>query len=167
MAFIVEDGTGLSNATSYVSVADADAYATDRGDTTWAALSTENKEIALIKATDYIDKNYTWLGTKNTREQALQWPRTDVVDANGFDIPSDEVPIEVKNATIEAALISGAGNDLYEATQIVKKEKVDVLEVEYLENGYIGSFQSKYPLIDDILKSLTTTTGNSGYFSRC
>jgi hypothetical protein len=167
MAFIVEDGTGLSTSTSYVSVADADSYATDRNNTTWSALTNDEKQVSLINATDYIDKSYTWNGVKNTREQKLQWPRTGTTDANGFAIDSDIVPKEVEDATIEAAFLDAGGTDLFETEQIVKKAKVDVLEVEFLENGYKGDFQSQYPLIDDILKGLTQETSTSNTLARC
>jgi hypothetical protein len=43
MAFVVEDGTGLANATSYLSVADADAYHSDLGHADWVGLSTETE----------------------------------------------------------------------------------------------------------------------------
>ena len=49
---VVEDGTGLSNADSFVSVAYADTYFSTRGVSAWASLT--NKEALLIKATDYI-----------------------------------------------------------------------------------------------------------------
>ena len=38
MALIVEDGTGLANAESYVSVADATTYHTNYGNTAWTAI---------------------------------------------------------------------------------------------------------------------------------
>lgn len=54
MALIVEDGTGLADAESYLSVADADTYHADRNNEAWQDYSTAEKEAALRKATQYI-----------------------------------------------------------------------------------------------------------------
>ena len=112
MAFIVEDGTGLPNATSYASVAEFDAYWTDRGDTDLVALSTPVKEVALILGTDWTDLKFRWRGTKKEAdpgilEQALEWPREGVTDIHTLAIlDEDSVPVQIKNGTIEAAAVA-------------------------------------------------------------
>ena len=77
MAFVVEDGTGLTNSNSYISVADADTYFSDRNNTVWAALSTTQKEAYLIQATQYIDAVYSdrFSNIKLKSTQALEFPR--------------------------------------------------------------------------------------------
>ena len=52
MSLVVEDGTGKADAESYISVADADTYHSNRGNTDWAALTTTEKEQLLRGATD-------------------------------------------------------------------------------------------------------------------
>lgn len=101
MALVVEDGTGKSNANSYLSVADADTYQTNRNNTTWTALSTANKEVALIKATDWIEASFKprWLGYRINNSMALSWPRYDVVDYDGYVIAADAVPQVIKDVT--------------------------------------------------------------------
>jgi len=64
MPLIVEDNTGLANAESYISVADADVYLANMGRTSWAAATTAAKEIALRKATQYIDTAYSFRGAR-------------------------------------------------------------------------------------------------------
>ena len=56
MAFVTEDGTGLAEANSYVSVAEADAYHADRGNAAWIGEDSA-KQSALIKATDYLENH--------------------------------------------------------------------------------------------------------------
>ena len=75
MALIVEDGTGLLDSNSYVTVAEVDAYFTDRGNPTWNG--TGNKEHLLIQATDYLDAAFgsSFQGSKKTQSQALAFPR--------------------------------------------------------------------------------------------
>ena len=81
MALIVEDGTGKSDAESFISVADADTYHSNRGNTDWASLLTAAKEQNLRKATDYICQVYRmkWAGTRVNGTQALDWPRAYVL----------------------------------------------------------------------------------------
>jgi hypothetical protein len=47
MALIVEDGTGLANAESYVSVADATTYHANIGNTAWAVYRQSLRDITL------------------------------------------------------------------------------------------------------------------------
>ncbi len=112
MAFVVEDGTGLPNATSYVSTTEFDAYWTDRGNTDAVAAASGDKQIALILATDWVDLKFRWRGTikeadPGIAEQALEWPREGVTDIHTLrEVDSDSVPVKIKNATIEAAAVA-------------------------------------------------------------
>ena len=49
MSLIVEDGTGIENANSFVDVVYADDYFSTRGVADWALLTQEQKEVFLIK----------------------------------------------------------------------------------------------------------------------
>ena len=62
----VEDGTGLVDSNSYVTVAFADSYLESMGVAAWGALQQSRKEVLLVKATDYVDNTYRWRGTKKT-----------------------------------------------------------------------------------------------------
>jgi len=117
LTLVVEDGTGLSNSNSYVSVAGADSYNDAHvSRTAWTALSTGDKEAALAMATRVIDESYQFNGFKNSDSQALQWPRRDAPDpdqddtvfprslsirANEFN--ENEIPGLLEQATIELA----------------------------------------------------------------
>lgn len=106
MALVVEDGTGKSNAESYVSVSDCATYASARG-LSFASSPVDLAEQALRRATAFIDGAYgsSFSGERlKHRDQALEWPRAGAVDATGYPVAPDSVPIEVKNATCEAAV---------------------------------------------------------------
>jgi hypothetical protein len=78
MALIVEDGTGLANAESYVSVAAATTYHANVGNTAWAAITSDTtKEQLLRKATDYMVAQYRlqYAGCRRYSTQSLDWPR--------------------------------------------------------------------------------------------
>lgn len=106
MAIIVEDGTGKVDAVSYLSVADADTHHTARGNTQWTALTTTQKEQALVRATDYIDKRFgrKFRGSKIGNTQALEWPRSGATDNDGFSLGSASIPAQLKKATAEYAM---------------------------------------------------------------
>jgi hypothetical protein len=74
--FIVEDGTGVEDANSYVTVEYANTYFSTRNNLSWKGEDSE-KESFLILATDYIDARFgaLFIGQRTTSTQALEWPR--------------------------------------------------------------------------------------------
>jgi len=114
MSLVVEDGTGLSTAEAYISVADADTFfaAEPRG-TEWAALTTSQKEQALRAAARILDLECQWIGFPVSETQALAWPRSNarredpvtyVIETgfanlvSGFYYAETDVPLNVKRA---------------------------------------------------------------------
>jgi len=107
MAFIVEDGNGLDDSTSYISVATADEHHLDRGNSKWEDYSTAEKESSLIRASDYVDKRFglRFVGWRKQKSQAMEWPRFDAFDADGFILnDADDVPRKLQRAIAEYAL---------------------------------------------------------------
>jgi hypothetical protein len=150
MTLIVENGTGLSNAESFVSVADADARRTAFGDgTAWSALTTEQKEQALRKATAFMEQRYRqrWRGTKLLRDQALSWPRFGA-EVDGYVLYSDVVPSEVANVCADLALKSLSESLNADLTRGIVREKVGPLETEYDAYSPQGP---RYPAIEQAL----------------
>jgi hypothetical protein len=126
---VVEDGTGLANSNSYASEAQLATYAADRNVTVTGTAS-----VLLITAMDYIEQQ-PFKGNKNTKEQALQWPRFSVwIDS--YSIDSDEIPLLLLEAQMEAALAVDAGNNPSGTVdRATKREKLDTLEVEYMDGA--------------------------------
>ena len=142
MSLIVEDGTIVAGAESYISVADANTYHNNRDNTLWAETETSAKEAALRKATDYMLQvcRMRWQGWKVSESQALDWPRNSVyVDQvinynnqiTAHLIPNNVVPLEVKKACAEYALKALSGDLFADLTQGVTSEKVDKIQVDY------------------------------------
>lgn len=97
---------GAADANSYASLVAAAAYHTARGNTAWTGADAL-KEAALIRATQWLDGRYgdLWPGIRwKLRLQALDWPRVEAYDRDGTVLAYDAVPVEVVNATCEAAL---------------------------------------------------------------
>lgn len=105
MALVVEDGTGLVNADAYISVADADTYFTASANATWTAANIAAKEVAIVKATRYMEKRFgtKWKGLIASSEQALGFPRRYVYDERGTELV-DRVPVQIARACAEYAV---------------------------------------------------------------
>lgn len=170
MALVVENGTGLATAESFVSVADADTYHSARGNSAWADGTTAEKEEALRRASTFLSNSYPWAGYPvNARTQLLAWPRYDVVDQDGNPVASDEVPREVVNATYEVALrelaTPGSMNPDVTLADKVKREKVGPLEVEYA-NADVSANASRpiLTIVRDMIGGLLRAGAASGMF---
>jgi hypothetical protein len=154
VAFTVEDGTGVTGANSYVSVADADAYFALVGTPAlWTAATSGEKEQALFKGTQYIEAHYLWAtGGISSTTQGLGWPRSSAEDRYGRTLDSDVVPEVVKQATCEAALRSMTEDLLADESQRVIKERVEgAVEIQYADDG---DSTTHYPMIDQLLTGL-------------
>lgn len=154
MALVVEDGSAKSDAESYVSVNEADAYFAKYGNTTWAGAQNAAKEIALRKATDYMVSTFrgSWAGMRTVAQQALDWPRAYVV-VDEFDIANNVVPREVKAACCELAIVALTSALMpTTAGRTKKRVKVGPLEVEYDGDGsgltaYVAAVQRLEPFL--------------------
>ena len=160
MTLIVEDGTRVSGANSFVTVAEADAYFEARIDTTWTDADDEQKERALVLAADYMTQAWRllWNGSISDGTQALAWPRRGVPVPDFFDpflkqgnvplafqdtyfIPEEgtgSIPQEIKDAQflLARAQLDSSGNATVTLQtslgRLTKREKVGSLEVEYM-----------------------------------
>lgn len=99
--FVVEDGTGKSDATSYVSVVDFQQYWENRG-IDYSALTDPQVQVLLNIAAQYLD-DHMFISDIAVSGQALQFPRSSLVDRNGDTIANSEVPQAVIDAQCEYA----------------------------------------------------------------
>ena len=114
MALIVEDGTGVENAESYISVSDANAYIEKWRGTVgeWDSAGTSEQEIALRMGTRYID-SFEFLGLRAFTAQTLSWPRAGLGPIDGQYFESSKIPDAIKYAVVEAALKHVDGETLF------------------------------------------------------
>ena len=163
MAFVVEDGTGLSTANAYSDVIFADEYFAERGNASWSLLTIAVKQSSLILATDYIDKVFGcfFKGSMLTSTQALAFPRDSFLTDEGLGI----VPEVLKKATAEYAIRASSAQlapDVEQdpsGYQVSRKfEKVGPIE-ERTDFAFLGSGASRkllkpYPAADMLLRTL-------------
>jgi len=114
---------------SYVTEAQLTAYASARGVTIAGQGS-----VLLTLAMDYLE-SLNYIGEKTTQTQSLQWPRMSAfVDNNLLD--KSVVPEAIKNAQMATAISIDQGVDpLSDLSPAVKREKADVVEVEYQDGA--------------------------------
>lgn len=136
MTLIVEDGTGIDNANSYVTLAEARAYALARGVTLSATDSVV--EILVIKAMDYLESlDSQFKGVRKTDTQELSWPR-DYVYRNDTGSEYPAIPKELKNALNQLILDSNTfdinpNRLLTDKGQKIKERIEGAIDVEYAE----------------------------------
>lgn len=160
MALVTEDGTGRSDAESYASVADADAYHSAMGAASWAVASESAREVALRKATAYVEAAYTWRGVRATVDQALSWPRGDVM-VDGIGVTVDEVPVQLQRAVCELALKALTATLMPDvAPDVVTSEAVGPVSVSY-GNARNGGL-TRFSLVDAMLRDLVLSGGATG-----
>lgn len=145
---------------SYVAVADANTYWADRNNASWSALSTAQKEAALIEATQFIDASYMFIGTQITT-QVLAWPRYDVYitkgNLAGVSYDSVTIPPAIKQATYELAIEAANGRlqPPQERGGMIKRQKIDVIEVEYSD---AAPANKTYGFVTKLLSPLLIST---------
>ena len=145
--FTVETGEGLPNANSLASVQDFKDYYSLRNIDISTLADTEIEGM-LVLGTDYIVQKYDFKGSKLKDTQSLPFPRV---------INNETIfPNNVKYATILLAFKSQNGSLLADSQQQVKKEKVDVLEVEYMDGS------SSEVIYNDVLGYLKPYLSNAG-----
>ena len=149
---IVEDGSGRPDAECYVSVEDADAWLAARGYTLWATLTATEKEQAIRRAADYIERAYgqRWKGAKASAAQALSWPRIGVV-VNDYALPSDAIARALVSANCLLAFKAASGDLQEDSGRPVVRETIGPLTTEYERGAGPGT---RYLAIDAMLASL-------------
>jgi hypothetical protein len=164
MALIVETGAIVTGAESYCTVAFANTYLANRGYTAWDALDdTDAKEPALRKATDYMLAMFKgrWQGEIVDEDQALDWPRYDVV-VDGYEVDYTIVPEAVKRACAELAYRASTADLSPDLTQGVISEQVGSISVTYDKNS---PQRTRYAYVDALLAPYLTSGGNTAMMS--
>lgn len=154
MALTVEDGTGVANADSYVTLVEWQTYGAAFLNVDLTAHGHDaSHEANLRRAAQYLGAAYLWKGDKVESGQALAWPRYISGYVDGYPVASDEIPEGVKRAQMEMAYLIHEGADPFATITggavKSKREKVDVIE----EATEYASFRDRdaYPMVDQLV----------------
>jgi hypothetical protein len=166
--FVVEDGTGLTNSTTYIDEAFFIQYWENRG---IAYTSSDTLKIILNRATQYLDDNYCFKGARVVVGQSLQFPRgltngcppvtlgsNTSSFGNIFDgrtdnyIETNEIPISLKNALAELGNVASTETDLYGTNKGITSLQLG--PAEKMLNGFGASGGRSYRSVSKYLSGL-------------
>tara|TARA_R110000803_G_scaffold77579_1_gene142448 strand:- start:291 stop:788 length:498 start_codon:yes stop_codon:yes gene_type:complete len=159
MALIIENGTGVDNANSYISVAEARSFASLRS--LILPSSDSAVEVLIVKAFDYLE-SLDYKGNHANPPQSAEFPRRDLY-LQGVLFAQNEIPNKLKQA--QSQLTYEAVNTDLQPTgngKEVIKEKVDVVEVQYSEKG-INVARPTFTTVNSLLKDLVKSGLSSGH----
>lgn len=126
---------------SYVDAAEAAAIANNFPfGPDWAATPADDIDTALIVATRWLE-TLSYGGTRCTTTQRLKWPRKGA-ECDGVTSTCSEIPYAIKEAEVILAWqyiqdpksfpgFGGSAGDSAPAGTYIKRQKIDVLEIEY------------------------------------
>lgn len=160
MALVIEDGTVVAGANSYIEVQEAKDYAAARGvDLGNDVVVTEQR---LLGAMDYLE-SLSYKGTRTDADnQVLAWPRVGAT-FDGRTFGDHVIPNQLKSAQAQLVIELFQGVVLFSSSsagggeKFVKKEKVDVIEVEYAtpkETGEESLAVASLPAVSALLRGL-------------
>ncbi|MGL5968481.1 MAG: DnaT-like ssDNA-binding protein [Kluyvera sp.] len=140
MPLIVEDGTIVAGADSYISLVDARALADKYG---WVLPADDTEaEAALRNGAGYIGLQEPQMcGTRVSASQSLAYPRQNVT-LYSFPVAADSIPDQIKQAQVIAAVEYGKGTDVRASTdgRATSMERVEgAVTVQYFNNGATGA----------------------------
>jgi hypothetical protein len=134
ITIIVEDGSNVANANSYVSVATAREYAEYRG----IELDADDETVAaqIIVGMDYLEaKECDFQGERTYEDQALSWPRK-CVYINCKEFAEDAIPNQLKGALVQLVMAQEEGIDIAPNSSpddFITSAKVGPLSVTYAD----------------------------------
>lgn len=157
MSIIVEDGSNVLNANSYVSLIDARAILNPLGQDLNANDVTAEQQ--LLNSMNYIEAfRAKYKGQRTERSQPLQWPRIGVC-IDDFVLDVDVIPQDLINAQVFAAYEFSIGKTLQpsitgqsvQSEEVVGAVKVSYFDVRALEGSFnfIRVMDSLNPLFND------------------
>lgn len=165
MTLVLQNDSGsVADANAYIDAAFFRSYHADRcNDAT--EFDTDEVEGAIIRATDYLDQRFRYVGEQVGSRQRTQWPRLDAEDIN--QKVRTGLPHEIQEATADYALIALAqtlnpipDRDGTGRTVQAKFEKVDVIEERTELVGGAAFKLPEYPVADQkLIRSGLVITG--------
>lgn len=164
MTFLVQDDAGsVAGANSYVDVDDFRDYHLDRG-VDISIYADDFCERALVRATDYMDGRFAFIGMQASLTQFTKWPRGNAYDED--DVLRSGVPNEIKEACCEYAFLALTAElnpaPTLDATGRAVLSKRTVVGPIQEETGYAAgaAFKfPKYPKADCKIRPLTVLGG--------
>jgi hypothetical protein len=159
--------------TNYGTVAGFRTYFTARGTDVSAYSDDAAVLAALTVASSWLDARYRdgFPGWKvGLRPQILEWPRVGGLDIYGYSIDQSAPPLEVQNATYEAALRQlqspGSLSKDFTPNKYEQARVEGAVNVKYVQYTAASDVQTQLAIVDQILAPILTG-GVSNSLSGC
>jgi hypothetical protein len=182
---IVEDGSIVDGANSYISVADADAYlACQRYNTEWLSATPDQQVQAVVTATRAIDANMVFNGYVVSTDQSLRWPRIycpnpDVYAGYPYSgyptglgigygyFPMDQIPKCLREATAQEALellrLDRLSDAATQGILGIQSMRVDVIDITYRSGGSASQMAGAFVPLSDQVGAMLAPLGNVAF----
>lgn len=132
MAIVVENGSVVAGANSYITLDEYRTWANARGFT--SEDSDTILERYILRAMDYFEQ-LLFIGNKANENQPLQWPRTEAL-IDGYYADATEIPSQVKRALYEAVKVEADGtSQLLNQDRRTSRERIGDIEITYADNS--------------------------------
>ena len=166
MAFSVQDDSGsVQAANAYVAVAEFKAFQDERGGN-YSLFTDSQIEQSVVKATDYLDSRYAFVGVQRSVDQGTQFPRYLVGQEFGASYPRSPLsglPRALRHATCLLAMRALGGATLLpdpvynpEGQVTGRRSKVGPVESEITFAAAPTAAQQeapRYPDVDLLLRN--------------
>lgn len=155
VTLIVETGSLVAGANSFVSETQIITYALQRGVTLPSSTDEDLDAVAVlgIKAMDYL-LGLPWRGQPVDPAQTTPWPRKNLNLTP--DVPDNVVPRAVIEAQLQLALLVQAGNDIspiHTGTGFIVRDRVGPIDTIYSEKvGVSTDGRPIIPVVDGLLE---------------
>lgn len=151
MTLVLETGSGISGANSYVSLAVAAELLAEVSVTTaWANVSEPLREALLARAASIIDADFSFRGEVLLVTQGLSFPRKNLLDRDKREITG--IPRMLKEANAEFAYALSQNTDIISDPGA---SSVDQLKVGPIELKISDSAKIKKLMPDSVIQKLS------------
>jgi len=159
MAIVLEDGSIVATANSYVSSAYVDTFCENLGLTAWDETDDDSKDAAILRGMAYIE-SMSFKGYKVESDQVVKWPRYGATDEDDYAIDEDAIPTCLLKAQARAAyeeIVSpGVLQSNLTRDDFVTSEKVDVITISYEQGKNEIVFRAIDAYLEGIVVDYTT-----------
>lgn len=156
MAFTLQNDNGsVDEANAYIAVATFRGYYTDRGVDT-AAYGDAAVEVAIVKATDYLDTRYNFVGVQRRPEQRTQWPRWEAPKGLPRALKDAACLLAMKTLSAPTAPLLPTPSPNTTGQRVIEESKVvGPIEktVKYSDNVSSNVQAPSYPDVDLLLRN--------------
>jgi len=168
--FIVEDGTGLENSNSYLSI-DRFKDISDLLGYDYTSLTDLQIERFLMRSAIILDSNFRSRlpGSRANTGQALEWPREYAYYVDQERIMNDIVPKEVEMASVEMLYLLNSGVNPQaniDPVGVLKEERVKVDVIEEQKKYATATGGPKRQVLVSVEDAMSRITGGVGSLYR-